>query len=141
MPPPHGLPPLPTAGHNRCPLLQSPLLPTTKSSFPPFLSQQSHVAAALSLGRLFLRPPLFLSSLCYCRNLLLDHCPRFLLQKIIAAAASLADHGNCLLLSAVAVLTTSTRYCLLLTINQPSFSSLCHNRIYRTPSSSRIPAP
>ncbi|RRT40711.1 hypothetical protein B296_00035710, partial [Ensete ventricosum] len=34
------------------------------SSSPPFLPQQSHIAAALSLGRLFLRrPPLLLSSL------------------------------------------------------------------------------
>ncbi|RZS02238.1 hypothetical protein BHM03_00032258, partial [Ensete ventricosum] len=68
--------------------LQSPLLPAAKSSFPPFLPQQLHVSAALSLGRLFLRPPLFLSSLCCHRNLLLDRCPHFLLQKTASATAT-----------------------------------------------------
>ncbi|RZR99184.1 hypothetical protein BHM03_00028680 [Ensete ventricosum] len=96
--------------------LQSPLLPAAKSSFPPFLPLQSHVAAALSLGRLFLRPPLFLSSLCCCRNLLLDRCPHSLLQKTVAVAlATATGHCHCLLPSVVAVLTTTTGHghCLL----------------------------
>ncbi|RWW37400.1 hypothetical protein BHE74_00057487, partial [Ensete ventricosum] len=50
MPPPHGLPPLPTASHSRCPLLQSPLLhmafPPTTATAVIFLSSFPTVAAA-----------------------------------------------------------------------------------------------
>ncbi|RWW56459.1 hypothetical protein BHE74_00036821 [Ensete ventricosum] len=46
-------------------------------------------------------------------------------------AASLVSHGHYLLSSSIAVLTTATRCCLLLTTDQPSASSLYHNRIYR----------
>ncbi|RWW72778.1 hypothetical protein BHE74_00019399 [Ensete ventricosum] len=148
------LPPLPTAGHNQYPLLHSPLLPAT---FPPiaattiiFLSSFPATAdtrrAALSLSRLFLRrpplPPCAVPApcfLCHCsrcsrRNLLLDRRPCFLLQKTVAAAASLAGHGHChcLLPSAVAVLTTATRFYLLTNTGQPLSSSLYHNRIYRS---------
>ncbi|RWW47896.1 hypothetical protein BHE74_00046078 [Ensete ventricosum] len=136
-----------TATHCRNPRHSAPLLllPPAPPSHP---CQRCLVIAALSLGRLFLRPPLFLSSLCYYRNLLLDRCPRFLLQKIVAATASLAGHDHCLLPSAVAVLTTATRHRLLPPphhrptliffplpqshLPQPPSSSLCHNRIYRS---------
>ncbi|RWW07468.1 hypothetical protein GW17_00029152, partial [Ensete ventricosum] len=109
---------LPTACR-RCPLLQSPLLP---AAFPPtaatdviFLS--SFPAAAAARRRCPLpRPPLPPATASSSK------------KKTVAAAASLAGHGHCLLPSPVAVLTTATRCCLL-TIGQPSSSSLCRNPI------------
>ncbi|RZS11193.1 hypothetical protein BHM03_00042503 [Ensete ventricosum] len=49
----------------------------------------------------------------------------------VAASASLIGHGHCLLPSVIAVLITAT-HCCLLTIDNTSSSSLCHNRIYRS---------
>ncbi|RWW78899.1 hypothetical protein BHE74_00012848 [Ensete ventricosum] len=97
-----------------------PSLPTL-SSFPPFLPQQPHIATALSLGRLFLhRPPLFPPCLpATIADLYRSSRPKrrgtyYLLPSVVAV---LTTTTRCclLLLSTVAVLTTATRCCLLLT--------------------------
>ncbi|RWV84585.1 hypothetical protein GW17_00053689, partial [Ensete ventricosum] len=120
--------------------LSSNLLCFPRLNLPFLLSYRSSRTSPLpspSVASSSGRPPLFLSSLCCCCNLLLDRCPRFLLQKIVAAVAaavvsvSLTGHGHCLLPSAVTVLITAT-HCCLLTIDHPSSSSLCHNCIYHS---------
>ncbi|RRT33274.1 hypothetical protein B296_00054201 [Ensete ventricosum] len=124
----------------RCPLLQSPLFPM---AFPPtaativiFLSSFPVVAVTHRHYPLP-RPPLPPATSVPLFPLLLSQPPPRPLPSLpppkncsAGAAASLASH--CLLPSVVAILTTATRYCPLLTISQPSSSSLCHNRIYRS---------
>ncbi|RWV80489.1 hypothetical protein GW17_00058239 [Ensete ventricosum] len=93
--------PTAAAARRRCPLPWSPL-PSSVTSVPLFplllssLFQPLPSSLAATAAPLCSVAPCFLCRCSY-RNLLRDCYPRFLLQKTVAAAASLASHDHYLL--------------------------------------------
>ncbi|RZS14852.1 hypothetical protein BHM03_00046598, partial [Ensete ventricosum] len=120
-----------------CPLSLSPVVPKRRCYLPPS-SPPTILAAACrspSIGR---RLPLFTAVLSSWppSPFILQRClppmPPYYCRRPLPQQSPQTSRRLLLPPSAVAVLTTAARCCLLLTTGQPSSSSLCHNRIYRS---------